>query len=167
MVCVRQARNLIPMDPNGLSDPYVKIKLIPENKGPVIKKKTKIIKANLNPTWNETITFVLKPEDKDRRVLIEVWDYDRTSRNDFMGSLSFGISEIMKQAAYGWYKLLTETGRFFLFCLCRQFGIFNLHIRMSKCDDGVAALFLTNQLFAVWILLLDTVWLQQIRLCNF
>jgi classical protein kinase C len=57
----------------------------------------------------------LLPDDQAKRILIEVWDWDRTSRNDFMGALSFEISQLNKVGTIeGWFQLLSkEEGEYY------------------------------------------------------
>ena len=54
MSCVFQGRDLAARDLNGLSDPYVRITLLPDKKH---RLETKIKRKTLNPRWNETFFF--------------------------------------------------------------------------------------------------------------
>lgn len=54
VVEVFKCRNLLPMDANGLSDPYVEIELKPHFMFPnTLKQTSSVIKKTLNPIYNE------------------------------------------------------------------------------------------------------------------
>eukprot|EP01119_Soliformovum_irregulare_P019013 TRINITY_DN593_c0_g1_i4.p1 TRINITY_DN593_c0_g1~~TRINITY_DN593_c0_g1_i4.p1 ORF type:complete len:657 (-),score=175.68 TRINITY_DN593_c0_g1_i4:386-2356(-) len=84
-VSVLAARNLASKDTNGLSDPYVKLTLGHKS------KKTKIIKKELNPVFNEDFEFAL---DGDSELCVTVWDWDRLSSNDFMGEVTIPLEHL-------------------------------------------------------------------------
>uniref|UniRef100_A0AAR2K0W1 C2 domain-containing protein n=1 Tax=Pygocentrus nattereri TaxID=42514 RepID=A0AAR2K0W1_PYGNA len=88
-----EGRDLIPMDQNGLSDPYVKFKLGNE------KYKSKTMSKTLNPQWREH--FDLHVFDEDGGVLeISVWDKDTGRRDDFMGRCALDLSALSREQTH-------------------------------------------------------------------
>ncbi|VDO77055.1 unnamed protein product [Haemonchus placei] len=86
-VVVMECKNLKKMDVLGLSDPYVKIYLMLQNKR-LEKKKTTIKMKTLNPYYNESFSFDVTPE-KMVHLHITVSDYDRVGSNERIGQVGF------------------------------------------------------------------------------
>ncbi|PNY12309.1 C2 and gram domain-containing protein at1g03370-like protein [Trifolium pratense] len=101
VVRVIEAKNLPPMDPNGLSDPYVRLQLGKQ------RFRTKVIKKNLNPKWDEEFSF--KVDDLKEELLISVMDEDKFLIDDFIGQLKVPMSlvfdEEIKSLGTAWYSL--------------------------------------------------------------
>lgn len=91
IVNVKQCINLLPMDNNGSSDPFVKLQLKPDTHKK--KYKTGVKWRNLNPAFNEEFVFEASPHDLNKQTLIiTVWDKDIGKSNDFLGSLILGFN---------------------------------------------------------------------------
>jgi len=72
-VTVVKAMKLKKTDLLGLSDPYVKLKIVNEKPS---TKKTTVKHKNLNPEWNEEFSFVVK--DPETQVLkFSVYDWEQ------------------------------------------------------------------------------------------
>ena len=57
-VMVQHARELVPREGEESTDPYVKLYLLPDPHK-TTKKKTKIARKTLNPTYNETVSTII------------------------------------------------------------------------------------------------------------
>ena len=83
-----EARDLLPADSNGFSDPYFKIPH--KQRGfvdiPGKNHKTKWIKKTLNPVWNHTFESVQFDPTVTKNLQIEVYDYDRFGKDDLIGT---------------------------------------------------------------------------------
>lgn len=82
-----QGRDLLPADPDGLSDPYVRISFGTQS------QVSEIIHRTLCPTWDQTLIFENvhiygSPEITEAsppRVVLELFDQDPVGRDEFMG----------------------------------------------------------------------------------
>ncbi|XP_051124912.1 C2 and GRAM domain-containing protein At1g03370-like isoform X2 [Andrographis paniculata] len=101
LVRVIEARNLPPLDANGLCDPYVKLQLGKQ------KFKSKVIKKCLYPSWCEEFTF--KVEDLKEELIVTVLDEDKYFNDDFVGQIKLPVGQVFeaRDSSLGtsWYTL--------------------------------------------------------------
>ncbi|KAF3430861.1 hypothetical protein E2986_05529 [Frieseomelitta varia] len=99
-LCVEviNARDVIPLDPNGYSDPFVIIELLPRRVFEhCAEQHTNVKKKTLNPMFDECFEFSVSVEQcrsPDAMVLFTVMDHDVLTANDFAGEAFLGLSMI-------------------------------------------------------------------------
>ncbi|BFY97443.1 hypothetical protein BsWGS_00482 [Bradybaena similaris] len=91
-VLVIGATNVPNPETFGKSDPYAAL----EFQG--FRKKTEVLKGDLNPKWNETIEFQLLGNgltDKDE-LIVTVFDWERVGRNRQVGTAKIPLAEFVR-----------------------------------------------------------------------
>ena len=118
-ISVCEAHNLTDKEHVGKSDPYVVVKC--EGK----KEKTKHIKNELNPHWDETFRFEVK--DLRGNVELELWDHNLL-KDDDMGHCLIPIGGLRRGvAAEQWYSVMGKKGQ----------GHGEIRVRLNAVDfDG-------------------------------
>ncbi|XP_041349855.1 synaptotagmin-1-like [Gigantopelta aegis] len=94
------------------SDPYVKLEMHPDLHGEG-GHTTQIVVETNSPVFNEIFSFTLSElEILDAKLIIQVWDYDVTSRDDFLGEVIVNMNTFnFKQDPIhtAWYTLRMQT----------------------------------------------------------
>uniref|UniRef100_A0A8C7GM45 E3 ubiquitin-protein ligase n=1 Tax=Oncorhynchus kisutch TaxID=8019 RepID=A0A8C7GM45_ONCKI len=76
----------------GASDPYTRVSLYDPVNGELTSLQTKTIKKTLDPKWNEELFFRVHP--RKHRLLLEVFDENRLTRDDFLGQVDVPLHQI-------------------------------------------------------------------------
>merc|ERR1719234_1691093 len=94
----------------GKADPYVTISY------GELKFKSNIVKNNLNPEWNFDNIFTIS-DNISNEILLEVYDKDTVSKDDFMGKISLSTNDVTKLKQGQWIPLQgTKSGEIFIAC---------------------------------------------------
>uniref|UniRef100_A0A1I7XJZ7 C2 domain-containing protein n=1 Tax=Heterorhabditis bacteriophora TaxID=37862 RepID=A0A1I7XJZ7_HETBA len=90
------AKQVIPLDANGLSDPFVVIEIVPKFRYPnQTIFKTKVVSKSLNPIFDETFEFHIPPKIPPCAMLhFTVMDHDYLRSNDFAGEAFLELTDV-------------------------------------------------------------------------
>uniref|UniRef100_A0A182J5M7 E3 ubiquitin-protein ligase n=1 Tax=Anopheles atroparvus TaxID=41427 RepID=A0A182J5M7_ANOAO len=89
-------RQLAKKDIFGASDPYVRIDLNTIDGDVTLESVlTKTKKKTLDPVWNETFTFRVKPAA--HKLVFQVFDENRLTRDDFLGMVEIALGQLPKE----------------------------------------------------------------------
>ncbi|KAJ8399804.1 hypothetical protein AAFF_G00405340 [Aldrovandia affinis] len=110
---ILHAADLIALDTNGLSDPFVIVELCPHHLFPTAKsQRTQVKPKTLHPVFDELFNFHVSPEQYRHTsacVTFTVMDYDWLSTNDFAGEAVAPLSDFCgpdKPSSYGAGKMM-------------------------------------------------------------
>ncbi|XP_056434433.1 BAI1-associated protein 3 [Gadus chalcogrammus] len=94
---ILHAADIIALDANGLSDPFVIVELCPHHLFPLAKsQRTQVKLKTLHPVFDELFHFQVSPEQYRHRfacLTFTVMDYDWLSTNDFAGEALAPLSD--------------------------------------------------------------------------
>lgn len=97
-VDVMNARDLQPLDPNGYSDPFVILEILPRHLFPDCpQQRTRVQKKTLYPLFDESFEFSVGQERCRQAVAIlsfTVMDHDMMTRNDFEGEAFYALAAV-------------------------------------------------------------------------
>jgi len=91
---VIEAKGLTAKDLNGKSDPFTIISFNEKT------YRTKVITKTLDPVWNQKCGFAVAVEEKGYSIFLSVYDKDRLSANDFIGSAKIDLPTISDGAQH-------------------------------------------------------------------
>lgn len=90
-MCV-PAHDLTGSEQGGFNDPYVRLALIP--KVDDRKRQTTVHRNDPNPFFDQHFKFPITNEElRTKTLMLQVFDYDRFSRNDVIGEVSMSMED--------------------------------------------------------------------------
>ncbi|XP_078012046.1 protein unc-13 homolog D isoform X4 [Phascolarctos cinereus] len=96
---VLSASNLLPLDSNGTSDPFVQLTLEPRHEfAEVAPRETQKFKKELHPLFDEAFEFLVSPESCQKKgncLLLTVLDHDRLGTDDLEGEAFLPLNTVL------------------------------------------------------------------------